>query len=147
MTTFKFSQHGQASTTSIGMAVFFMLYFTFVMILIWMVEGIVPVYLTTKVSLLAVGSALLVIAAMATSLIMEKASSAIIGTPAPVTAWHTIRFSILGVVAINIGYPLFDAVIKSAMFTIWLLAIFIVIPFIAFTIAMYQVIMGGGGGP
>lgn len=146
MTTSRFSQRGQASTTSTGIAVFFLFYFTFIMLLVWMVEGIVPVHLTSDVSLLAVGSAMLVIAAMAISLTLEKASSAIIGTPAPVTAWHTIRFAVLGVVAINIGWPLYNAVTQSAMFTIWLSAIFIVIPFIAFTIAMYQIIMGGGGG-
>lgn len=146
MTTSRFSQRGQGTVTSMSIVTFFLLYFTFVMTLIWMVEGIVPLYLTSKVTLLAIGSAAMVVTAMAAALVLEKASSTIIGTPAPVTAWHTIHFALLGVIALNVGVPLLDAVMKSAMFTTWLIAIFIVVPFIAFTFAVYQIVMGGGGG-
>jgi len=146
MTTFRFSQRGQASTTSTGVAVFLLFYFTFIMILVWMVEGIPPMFLTKDVTMLGIGTSVIVLGAMALAVTLEKAASALIGTPAPVTAWHTIRFGILGAIAWSIGIPLLDAVTKSAMFTTWLTSIFIVIPFIVFTIAMYQVVMGGGGG-
>ncbi|GAI03632.1 unnamed protein product, partial [marine sediment metagenome] len=112
------------------------------------VEGIMPMYLTTDVSLLAIGSALIVVSAMIAAQIMEREIT-VMGTTmgsAPVSAWHLIHFALLGVIALNIGWPLLTAVGQSAMFTTWLTAIFIVIPFIIFTAAMYQVIMGSGGG-
>lgn len=147
MTSSRLSQRGQGAVTPMSIAVFFLLYFTFVMTLIWLVEGIVPMYLTTDVSLLAIGSALVVVGAMITAQFLEREIT-IFGTTmgsAPITAWHLIHFAFLGVIALNVGAPLLIAVTKSAMFTTWLIAIFIVIPFIAFTIAMYQIIMGSGG--
>jgi len=147
MTTFKLSQRGQGTTTSTGIVAFFLFYFTFIMILIWMVEGIPPMFLTRDVTMLGIGTAAIVITGMAAALVLEKLASNLFGTPAPVSAWHTIRFSILLAISYNIGTPLWYAVTKSAMFTVWLSAIFIVMPFIVFTIAAYQIVMGGGGGP
>lgn len=144
----RLSQRGQVPTSSpMSMVVFFLLYFTFIQVLIFLVEGIVPMYLTADVTFLAIGSGLTMVGVLLAANVMERSVSAIgsgVGG-APVSAWHLIHFGLLAVVETVIGIPLLRAVMQSAMFNVWLIAIFIVLPFIAFSIAMYSIIMGSGG--
>lgn len=148
MSISRLSQRGQMPTTSpMSIAVFFLFYFTFIQVLVFMVEGIVPLYLRPDVSLLIIGNAIVIVGIMLAANIMEREIT-VLGTSgggAPVSAWHMIHFGFLALVSFDIGIPLLDSARKSAMFTPWLIAIFIVIPFIAFTIAMYQIFMGSGG--
>ena len=145
--SFKMDRRGQAGISYMSIFVFFILYFSFIMFLIWMVEGITPMYLTENAALLGLSSLLIVSIAVAGAALLER-GVAFVGTGvtgAPVSAWHSIRFAILAAIGLIIGWPLYNSVNQSTMFTeLWMTSLFVTVPFIIFSGAAFMIAFTGG---